>query len=59
MQEKLTRVRHVNVKRKGIVINKMYLRPWVLSPAQEEEDDEGKLSKYQWCLEVMYGIEDS
>ena len=37
MQEKLTRVRHVNVKRKGIVINKMYLRPWVLSPALQNK----------------------
>lgn len=37
----------MNVKRKGIVINKMYLSPWVLSSAQEEENGEGKLSKYQ------------
>lgn len=35
----------MNVKRKGIVVNKIYLRPWVLSSAQEEENDEGKLSK--------------
>ena len=58
MQEKLTRRRHVTVKRKGIAINEMYLRPWVLSSAQEEENGEGELSKYQWCLEIVCGIED-
>lgn len=49
----ISRVRDVNGKRKDIVINKIHLRPWVLSSAQEEEDDKGKLSKYQWCLEVV------
>lgn len=37
----------MNVKGKGIVVKKIYLRPWVLSLAQEEENDEDKINKYQ------------